>query len=83
MFYFIVIVEGFYKNGNTSKNTNRKESERASHGRKRKGGEAVLPTNTEKGSASKHKTNNEGRISNQLTVENMLYAWPWALYERV
>ena len=55
MFEHIKIVEQVYEGGNTSKNTNQEESDRVSHGRKHKGGEAALPTNPEKGRSGKHK----------------------------
>ena len=37
MFKHMEIVEQVYDGGNTSKNTNQEESDRASHGRKHKG----------------------------------------------
>ena len=48
------IVEQVYKGCNISKNTNGAEANRASHGKKLKGGEHALPTNLEKGQAGKY-----------------------------
>ena len=61
------IAEQVYKGGNTSKNTNRTESHRASHNSKSKGGEAASPTNTEKGRTGKRKQNYAGHMSNRTT----------------
>ena len=56
MFKCTEIGEQVYKGVNTSKNTNRVESDRASHGRKHKGVEAASPTNPEKVRAGKLRT---------------------------
>ena len=67
MFERIEIAEQVYEVGNTSKNTKRVEADRASHGRKRKGGESAFPTNPKKGRTGKCKTNHAGRMSNRPT----------------
>ena len=67
MFEHIEIFEQLYKGGNNSKSTNRTEADHASHGRKRKGEEAAMPTNPDKGCSGKHKKNHAGHPSDRTT----------------
>ena len=57
----------FYECGTTSKNTIKADANRASHGRKIKGGESALPTNPEKGRTGKRKARNAGHPINRPT----------------
>ena len=73
--------EKIYKDGNTSKTPTRADANRASHGRKRKGGESASPTNPERGRAGKRKGKKfrpSERSDNQR--EEILVIWPQELY---
>ena len=61
------VTEKIYKGVNTSKTPNRAYANRASHGRKRKGGEAASPINPDTGRAGKSKTINAGHPINLPT----------------
>ena len=67
LFEIMEVTEKIYKYGNTPKNPPRADSNRASHGRKQKGGEAASPTNSETGRAGKRKTRNAGHRSDRMT----------------
>ena len=56
-----------YKGGTTSKNPIREDTDRTSHGRKRKGREDSSPTNPKKGRSGKRKTKNAGHPSDRPT----------------
>ena len=56
-----------YEGRNTSKTQPREDANRASHGRKLKGGEAASPTNPDMIRTGKLKTRNAGYPSNCLT----------------
>ena len=58
--------EKIYEDGNTSKTPPRADASRASHGRKRKGGEAASPTNPETGCVGKSKTRNVVHLRSRL-----------------
>ena len=59
--------EKIYEGRNTSKTQPREDANRASHGRKRKGGEAASPTNPDTSRTGKRKTRNAGHPSDRLT----------------
>ena len=61
------VAEKIYEGGNTSKTPIRADAKRASHGRKRKGGESASPTNPGTGRAGKRKKTNTVHPSNRLT----------------
>ena len=65
LFKRMEVAEKNYKGGNNSKTTITEDTNHTSHGRKRKGGEAASPTNTEKIRAGKHKTRNVGHPSDR------------------
>ena len=60
LFELMEVTEKIYEGGNTSKNQPRADVNRASHGRKQKGGEYASPTNPRTGRAGKRKAKNAG-----------------------
>ena len=63
------ITEAIYVGGSPSKNNQRAESDRASFGRKQKGGGSASPSNPENGLAGKRKGNDAGHTSDAPTGE--------------
>ena len=63
MFKQMEVAEKVYEGGIPSKTSIRVDVNRASHGRKRKGGEATSPNNPEKSRVGKRKTKNAGHPS--------------------
>ena len=61
------ITEAIYVGGSPSKNNQRAESDRASFGRKQKGGGAASPSKPENGLTGKRKGNHAGHPSNAPT----------------
>ena len=79
MFKCMEIAEKVYKRGTSSKSTIRADSNRASHVRKRKGGEPAYPTNPEKGRAGKRKKTHAGHPSDRRTGDKICSVhgfWP-------
>ena len=66
MFKILEVAEKVYEYGTTSKTPIREDSNRASHGRKRQGGEVASHTKPIKGSTGNCKTRNEGYTRNRL-----------------
>ena len=67
MFKRMEIDERISEEGIPSKTPIRADTNRAIHGRKRKGGEAASPTNPQKGRTSKIKTNHSGHPTDRPT----------------
>ena len=67
MIKLMEIAEAIYEGGAPSKNTQREEANRASFGRKQKGGGAASPSIPEKGRSGKRKRNDAGHPINYPT----------------
>ena len=67
MFERTEIAEAIYKGGAPSKNTQRSEANRASSGRKKKGGSSTSTSNPEQGRSGKRKRNNVGHMRDDPT----------------
>ena len=67
MFKQMEVAEKVYEGGTPSKTSIGVDSNRASHGRKRRGGESNSPTNPEKGRVGKRKSKNAGHPSDRPT----------------
>ena len=67
LFEIMETAEKIYKGGNTSKTTTRADANRASYGRKRKGGEDALPNKPETGCSGKREKKSVGHPSDRPT----------------
>ena len=69
MFERMEIAEQFYEGGTPSKTTTRADPNRASHGKKHKGGEDSSEINLKKGCAGNRKKNHAGHTIDRPTGE--------------
>ena len=67
LFEIMEFTEKIYEGGKTYETPPRADANRASRGRKRKGGEAASTTNPDTGRTDKRKTRNAGHPSDQPT----------------